>query len=468
MKANRKSKRSKSHLDTRIQILGDQATGGTYVLRIRVRRDLSLAFGRFRGGMAIKVGRGEYLYVGSALAERGSTTLARRLVRHATRSDGRPAHGLRKPMQRYFQHALMVEIGEILNSAKRLHWHVDYLLDHADVELIGVYAVRSPAQIEGKLANLLESDLSTSIVEKGLGASDIPGNTHLLRVEADELWWRLLPSRIHALAIAAGSTNLAEAYLRGKRCVSEAKKLGVIANLSFAKHQPARVAASTLAYQLAVAEAEVVHDAKFSMLVDSIIEHCGAKAVDAIFSVDIPQSRKGVERLARTSDVRQHYRIDGFLAGTIRSLGPQGDDPVFDTVRFSEVVSRLGRAAGLLKSWGQSVNANQSWEAVAVCRLHDTCHVAATTLLKFLTQQHASTKRFAGAITRKGVNLLFAEIAAHRGMVGKLKAALKLTAKNVWDFDEMAHRGIVPTVEQRSKALALIGTILNAAEQYRR
>jgi Uri superfamily endonuclease len=468
LKTNRNRKRSKTNLGTRIRVLGDQATGGTYVLRIRVRRDLSLAFGKFRGGMTIKVARGEYLYVGSALAERGSTALACRLVRHATRSDGRYAHGLRKPMVRYFQHALMVEIGETFNAAKRLHWHVDYLLDYAEVELIGVYALRSPARIEGKLANLLENDLSTSIVEKGLGASDIPGNTHLLRVEADELWWRLLPSRIHALAIAAGSSNLAEAYLRGKRCVSEAKKLGTVANLSFAKHQPARVAASTLAYQLAVAEAEIVHDAKFSMLVDSIIEHCGAKAVDAIFSVDAPQSRKDVERLARTSDVRQHYRIDGFLAGTFRSLGPQGDDPVFDTVRFSEVVSRLGRAAGLLKSWGQSVEAIQPQEARAVRRLLDTCHVAATTLLKFLTQQHRPTKCVAGAITRKGVNLLFAEIAADRGMVGELKAALKLTVKNVWDFDQMAHRGIVPTVQQHSKALALISTIVNAAEQYRR
>ncbi|HEX6387115.1 MAG TPA: hypothetical protein VF177_20815 [Anaerolineae bacterium] len=34
---------------------------------------------------------------------------------------------------------------------------------------------------------------------KGLGASDISGNTHLLRVTTGESWWQFLPARLNAL-----------------------------------------------------------------------------------------------------------------------------------------------------------------------------------------------------------------------------------------------------------------------------
>jgi hypothetical protein len=43
-----------------------------------------------------------------------------------------------------------------------------------------------------------------------------------------------------------------------------------------------------------------------------------------------------------------------------------------------------------------------------------------------------------------------------------------LTAKNVWDFEQMTQRAITPTLQQRRATLALIGEILATAERLRR
>jgi Uri superfamily endonuclease len=84
-------------------------------------------------------------------------------------------------------------------NGKRLRWNVDHLLDQHTVELIGVYVIRSALRLEGDVAKLLELDPATVVFERGLGANDIPGNTHLLRVEASEEWWRHLPGRLRQL-----------------------------------------------------------------------------------------------------------------------------------------------------------------------------------------------------------------------------------------------------------------------------
>lgn len=60
-------------------------------------------------------------------------------------------------------------------------------------------AIRSPLWLEGAIGQLLEQDSHTVIVEKGLGANDVPGNTHLLKVEADEGWWVGLVGRLEEL-----------------------------------------------------------------------------------------------------------------------------------------------------------------------------------------------------------------------------------------------------------------------------
>ena len=51
-------------------------------------------------------------------------------------------------------------------------------------------------RLEAQLGQFIMRDATTSIIEPGLGANDVPGNTHILRVVADEVWWADLPDRL--------------------------------------------------------------------------------------------------------------------------------------------------------------------------------------------------------------------------------------------------------------------------------
>ena len=172
-----------------IHIIGDDSQAGTYILRIRLKEDTTLQFGRFKKGKLISLPAGDYTYVGSALSEKGSTSLARRLIRHATRSGDRAPHTIRKNMINRFAECGLGPQNILPKSGKTLFWNVDFLLDFQSAEIVNVIAIRSPERLEHTIADLLEHDTDTQIIEKGLGANDVPCNTHLLRVKTDEMWW---------------------------------------------------------------------------------------------------------------------------------------------------------------------------------------------------------------------------------------------------------------------------------------
>ena len=172
-----------------IHIIGDDSQAGTYILRIRLKEDTTLQFGRFKKGKLISLPAGDYTYVGSALSEKGSTSLARRLIRHATRSGDRSPHTIRKNMINRFAECGLGPQNILPKSGKTLFWNVDFLLDFQSAEIVNVIAIRSPERLEHTIADLLEHDTDTQIIEKGLGANDVPCNTHLLRVKTDEMWW---------------------------------------------------------------------------------------------------------------------------------------------------------------------------------------------------------------------------------------------------------------------------------------
>jgi Uri superfamily endonuclease len=170
---------------------------GAYVLRIAVGRDLGLVFGRFAGGAAVPVPVGEYAYVGSAMARAG-WPLAARVLRHATRTRDRPPHAIRDALGDHFAAAeaeAVVRRWSVVGR-KRRHWHIDYLLDELAVDLIQVILIPSPARTEGRIARFLVGDPHTCFVRAGLGAADVPGGTHLVRVDATEAWWQGLPCRL--------------------------------------------------------------------------------------------------------------------------------------------------------------------------------------------------------------------------------------------------------------------------------
>ena len=183
-----------------IHIIGDDSQAGTYILRIRLKKDTALQFGRFKKGKLISLPAGDYTYVGSALSEKGATSLARRLIRHATRSGDRSPHTIRKNMINRFAECGLGPQDILPKSGKKLFWNVDFLLDLQSAEIVNVIAIRSPERLEHTIAGLLEHDTDTRIIEKGLGANDAPCNTHLLRVKTDEMWWTSFAGNIQKIS----------------------------------------------------------------------------------------------------------------------------------------------------------------------------------------------------------------------------------------------------------------------------
>lgn len=179
-------------------VLGGETLGGSYILRIRLAEHTALQFGGFKRGKSIELPANEYIYVGSAMSKKGAASLANRLVRHATRSNRKEPHGIRAEMLRRFK-AIGLGNGNLrLTGQKNLHWNVDHLLDLPVAELTGACILRTPEYLEERLGKFLDRDPHTFVVEKGLGANDVPGNTHLLGLAAGDAWWAALPERIGA------------------------------------------------------------------------------------------------------------------------------------------------------------------------------------------------------------------------------------------------------------------------------
>jgi len=165
---------------------------GAYVLRVRVAAPLSLSFGRFQGGRPVAVPAGDALYVGSAMGRRGSSTLARRLLRHATRTPPLPPHPIRDELLAGLQNAGMGGPALAPPAGKRVRWHIDYLLDRPEVTLTHILAVRSLHPLETTLAQRLNADPCTALIAPGLGASDSTAPAHLLHLNAPPGWWEAL------------------------------------------------------------------------------------------------------------------------------------------------------------------------------------------------------------------------------------------------------------------------------------
>ncbi len=180
----------------KIIVIGENSQAGTYVLRILLHKDIELKFGRFKKGKLIHLPEGVYTYVGSALSEKGATSLARRLVRHATRSGEKPPHNIRDEMLCRFQEIGLGPQNPLPKNGKKLFWNIDHLLDLDIAEIINIIAIRSTERLESNIAEYLENDPETQIIEKSLGANDSPKNTHVLYVINDEQWWVTLSNNL--------------------------------------------------------------------------------------------------------------------------------------------------------------------------------------------------------------------------------------------------------------------------------
>lgn len=187
---------------TEIAFLGSTYTQGIYLLCIHVTAPIVVTFGRFQGGRPIPIRPGAYLYIGSALGQRGATSLAGRLLRHATRSDSRPPHAIRIPLTMQLQEAGLLAHNKIITPpSKRCFWHIDYLVDQLAAEITQIIALRTSQRLEAQLARRLAHDPAVAPLVPGLGASDDRNATHLLRVDATASWWQHLPTLMCELSM---------------------------------------------------------------------------------------------------------------------------------------------------------------------------------------------------------------------------------------------------------------------------
>jgi Uri superfamily endonuclease len=159
-------------------IFGENSREGTYILLIDLNAPVTVSFGKFQGGRAIRLEPGSYLYVGSALGSvKGRFPLASRLLRHASRSKSGLPHAIRENLLDYFMS--MGYRPPAKKGTKKLHWHIDYLLDLPEAEIGHVFVYPGASRIEGQLALRLSSLPETSIVANRLGAQDAASGTHL-------------------------------------------------------------------------------------------------------------------------------------------------------------------------------------------------------------------------------------------------------------------------------------------------
>lgn len=189
---------------SRVVVFGPRVASGAYVLHIVVSQQCSVTFGSFRQGKSIALPAGDYLYVGSAMGLKGSTCLASRLLRHATRGVERPPHRVRAPMRRRFLREGLLRADQALPVQKRLHWHVDYLLDASEAALQSVVVFRSPVKLEATIAQWLLDEPETFVLAEGLGASDTRAPAHLLGVRGSARWWLTLSHRLQKALEARG------------------------------------------------------------------------------------------------------------------------------------------------------------------------------------------------------------------------------------------------------------------------
>jgi len=118
---------------------------GTYILISYILQNIEIRIGALG---KLHFNKGYYLYVGSAMAEYGSTSLENRIKRHI-----------------------------LPTNKKKLHWHIDYLLEDNKSILWRIYMIPSSQRLECVIAQEILSFADSSY--EGFGSSDCKCTSHL-------------------------------------------------------------------------------------------------------------------------------------------------------------------------------------------------------------------------------------------------------------------------------------------------
>lgn len=177
-----------------ICFIGSEGQAGTYILRLNLMKTMKIPFGRFDGGREIELLSGEYLYIGSALAKKGSTTLGNRIQRHCARSDPMTNHKIRSEFRQFCtQHNIHTTDNP---SNKTPFWNIDHLTNLLEAEIIGIIAIRDLVPLENPWSEYIEAQPFSTVFAKGLGANDAEGHTHLQYCTISEREFSKLPEKL--------------------------------------------------------------------------------------------------------------------------------------------------------------------------------------------------------------------------------------------------------------------------------
>lgn len=184
-----------------IMVIGAGPWAGAYLLRMCLAAPRAICFGRFARGEPLPLAAGDYLYIGSAQGRARHAPLLRRINRHLLRC----APGTAQRLYPIWQAFLTEQKLRLPAPPKRLHWHIDYLLDQPVCDVTQVLLMPSSHPVEHRLTEVLEAVPGVRPVAPGLGASDHPGHTHLLHWQGTGDGWDRLLADLPSLASSAGA-----------------------------------------------------------------------------------------------------------------------------------------------------------------------------------------------------------------------------------------------------------------------
>ena len=429
---------------------------GVYILVFHLAKATSITFDR--KGTRHKFPAGWYLYVGSACGVGG---LHRRLARHQRR----------------------------IADGKNMHWNVDYFREHALLSELW-YFETDDCRFEHHWAQTVTDQMGATVPVRKFGASDCKAHCpshffHLSERPSTAVFRALLSSRglsttvfVEFIAEPRGkrpAPELQRAYFLGRHFL-ERRKLAIRdGNLepdewtSLAEHRRARLLAESVAREIKVSFPKLKEAIKFATAVETLIANCGESAWTVLFDPMQPQKAQAILRLSRTSDVRQRHRIKGVIEGKFLSVAPDPDDTIFDCVAFAEVLSRLRRARGWLGILLAHLKiTHESMFVEELRQLSRLCRWSADLLDECLTNMGTPSPVLPDELSKESVLARVRSKAVRGRAVGWGRAALRLTVKNVWDFEEMMRRGLEPTAEQLQVTLSEIEWIREIASQIER
>lgn len=369
-------------------------------------------------------------------------------------------------------------------DGKNMHWNVDYFREHALLCEIW-YSETDDSRFEHYWAQTVADLKGATVPVPKFGASDCKADCpshffHLPGCPSTAVFRSRLSSRGHSTAVSVeyiaeprgkrSAPGLQCQYLLGRRFLEHRNLAIRDGNLepdewtSLAEHRRARLLAESVAKEMKVSFPKLKEAIKFATAVETLIENCGESAWSVIFDHNRPQAQKAIMRLSRTSDVRQCHRVKGVIEGLFRSIAPHSDDTVFDTVKYGEVTSRLARARGSLEELRKKLKKTRQGgllqEGQKLSRL---CRLSAQRLDMCLRNRIAPASAVPCYLGKEAIMRIVKTKTVKGKVIGLARAALRLIVKNVWDFEEMMRRGLVPTEQQLYDTLRDIKQIQETA-----